>query len=79
VDFDTMEASGQAHHVYAIVKMDASGALDCNLRVGFRTTANVDIWTNQVVDGDPAEEWEVEMIWNPGQAEWIVYKNVQTV
>lgn len=79
VDFDAIEASGQSHKVTCLVKMDCFTALDCNLRVGFRDSSNVDIWTNQVVDGDPAEEWEVEMIWNPGQAEWIVYKNVQTV
>ncbi|MCK5319336.1 MAG: hypothetical protein KAJ55_15600 [Anaerolineales bacterium] len=79
VDLDAIEASGQSHHVYAIIKMDASTALDCNLRVGLRDSSNVDIWTNQVVDADPAEEWEVELIWNPGQSEWIVYRNTQTV
>jgi len=79
LDLDAIEASDQSYHVYAIVKMDASTALDCNLRVGLRNSSNGDIWTNQVVDGDPAEEWEIELIWNPGQAEWIVYRNTQTV
>ena len=78
IDLDAVE-SDYSRIVVCNVAMDAFAASDCNLRLWIRDSGNVTIWNRQVTDGDAAEEWELELLWDGNLSAWSVFRSTQTV